>query len=534
MAQQTLTPDPTRPTSSPPPDRDGAVRVPAGLLDQLMTLVGELVVSRNELVDAVARVGAPELAAPSQRISHLTTELQDGVMRTRLQPIGAILAPLAALVADAAADAGVHVRLEVEGAETEVEGAVLEALRDQLAALVADVVAHGIDEPAARASAGKPADATLSIRAYHEGGQVHLDVVDDGRGTDRSGSDASQAAAAALEGIGGSLERWTTPGAGATARLGIPLTLAIIPALLVGAGPQRFAVPQISLVEVVRLDGERATTGIEEVHGAPVLRLRGQLLPLVDLTTQLGLPAGAGRSTSGGEAVSIVVLDAEGHTFGLVVDEIADSHEIVIRPLDGHVKGLTHFAGATTMGGGEVVLILDVRGLATAAGIVTAQRRAADRASARQSASGATPTSATDPADELLLVCAPVEGRRVAMPLGAVDRLERIAVADVESADGGEVLQYRDEIIGIVDLALHLGMGPIDRTAAPHVEAVIVTVDGAATAVLIGRVLDTAQSGFTPLTGGGPIVGRAVIAERVTDVVDVRQLVTEAGLGALR
>jgi two-component system chemotaxis sensor kinase CheA len=385
---------------------DSSVRVDVELLDSLMRLVGELVLARNQLVsrldDTTDTTKDSSLARSAQRLSLVTSELQEQVMKTRMQPVDAVWSKMPRVVRDLAKTCGRQVRLEMEGRETELDRSVLEAIKDPLTHLVRNAVDHGIEAPDVRKAAGKPVEGILRLRAYHEAGQVHLEIIDDGAGIDPQKIVAkaidrglvSQAQLATMtpreimhliflpgfslaakvtnvsgrgvgmdvvktriEAIGGSVDVTSRVGKGSTFRLTIPLTLAIIPALTIGCAGRRYAVPQVSVLELVRLSGEHARGGIELISGAPVYRLRDMLLPLVRLDEQLALvpfgSADADQQVDGERGGFIVVLHAEQQRFGLVVDDVLDTQEIVVKPLGRHLKGIPVYAGATILGDGS-------------------------------------------------------------------------------------------------------------------------------------------------------------------------------------
>ncbi|MFZ0199737.1 MAG: chemotaxis protein CheA [Candidatus Sulfotelmatobacter sp.] len=395
------------------------IRVGVNLLDKLMTLVGELVLARNQLLQIASTVEDTRLQAVSQRMNLIATELQEEVMKTRMQPIGNIWAQFPRTVRDVALGCGKEVEIEMEGKETELDKTIIEAIKDPLTHLVRNSVDHGIELLEARLQVGKPRAGRLVLRAFHEGGQVNIEISDDGAGlsgdrirkksVERGVVTAEQAARLSerevlnliflpgfstaekvtnvsgrgvgmdvvktnVEKIGGLVDQQSTPRRGTTVRVKIPLTLAIIPALVVTCAGDRYAIPQVNLLELVRLETDHASTAIEMVHGVPVYRLRGRLLPLVYLSRELKLGDVAGHSGSRDDAVNIVVLQADDRQFGLVVDEINDSEEIVVKPLRKQLKTVKTFAGSSIMGDGKVALILDVLGLAQRASVVNETR----------------------------------------------------------------------------------------------------------------------------------------------------------------
>ena len=527
---------------------DSSIRVDVDLLDKLMNLVGELVLARNQILQLTSTEQDTTLAAPAQRLNLITTELQEGVMKTRMQPIGNVWSKFPRVVRDLSVACGKHIRLEMDGADTELDKTIIEAIKDPLTHLVRNAVDHGIEAPEVRVAAGKSHEGRLLLRAFHEGGRVNIEISDDGKGIDvetvrsraleRGVITADQAARMGprevlnlvfvpgfstaetvsnvsgrgvgmdvvktnIERIGGSVDIVTDPGRGTTFKVSIPLTLAIIPALVVTCGEQRYAIPQISLLELVRLDGSSAGSGIEMIHGAPVYRLRGRLLPVVHLAEELGVEARPGERG----VVNIVVLQADDRQFGLVVDQINDTQEIVVKPLGRLVKDVTTFAGATNMGDGRVALILDVLGLAHRAHVVsTARERALAEA-------GTAETTTTDLVQTLLLLTV-ADDRRVAIPLSAVARLEEFDASTVENSGHDRVVQYRDEILPLVDLATTLGYG-YGSTSDSHVPVVVYNHHGARVGIVVGRVVDIVDQHVPPGTTS------LVIHGRVTELVDV-------------
>src|SRR5208282_5145455 len=392
-----------------PSAADRTIRLDVSLLDRLMNLVGELVLARNQILQFANRTEDSGLLLPSQRLNLITSELQEGVMKTRMQPIGNIWNKFPRTVRDLALGSGKQGRVEMEGQETELDKTLIEAIKDRLTHLVRDAVDHGVERPEVRQAAGKNPEGRLALRAFHEGGQVNIEISDDGAGLDqeRIRSKAIQKGLISaeqagrltdreivnlvflpgfstaekltnvsgrgvgmdvvkthIEKIGGTVDLQSKPGQGVMVRMKIPLTLAIIPALIVTSAGERYAVPQVSLLELVRVEPAAERNGIEMIHGAPVYRLRGRLLPLVYLNRELQVgsePSTAVEGDAGDvQAVNIVVLEADGRQFGLVVDFINDTEEIVVKPLSKHLKSISVYAGATIMGEGKEALILDV------------------------------------------------------------------------------------------------------------------------------------------------------------------------------
>jgi two-component system chemotaxis sensor kinase CheA len=494
--------------ASGPSAADRTIRLDVALLDHLMNLVGELVLARNQILQFANSTEESGLLVTSQRLNLITTELQEGVMKTRMQPIGNIWSKLPRTVRDLALDCGKQVRVEMEGKETELDKTLVEAIKDPLTHIVRNSVDHGIERPEVRQAAGKNPEGLLFLRAFHEGGQVNIEISDDGAGLnqDRIRSKALEKGLITadqagrltereivnlvlqpgfstaekitnvsgrgvgmdvvkthIEKIGGTVDLQSKPGQGVMVRMKIPLTLAIIPALIVSSGGDRYAVPQVNLLELVGLDREQARKGIELIHGSPVYRLRGRLLPLVHLENVLQ-PGKVNAEKTG--RVNIVVLEADGRHFGLVVDEINDTEEIVVKPLSKHLKNITVYAGATIMGDGKVALILDVLGLAQCSKILAEGRERLSDQAVEGMARDAN-------AKQKLVLFAGTAGARMAVPLSLLARLENIPGEQVERSGNQWVTQYRGQILPLIRVShaleerRHLPTGE-DLLNAPH------------------------------------------------------------------
>jgi two-component system chemotaxis sensor kinase CheA len=548
-------------------DKHGAIsesniRVDVVLLDRLMNLVGELVLARNQILQHAAQDGDSPVAATTQRLNRVTTELQEGVMKTRMQPIGNIWAKFPRVVRDLAKMCGKEVRLDMEGKDTELDKTIIEAIKDPLTHIVRNSIDHGVETPERRAAAGKDREGRILMRAFHEGGQVNIEISDDGGGIDVERVRAKivekgllpQEAAARLsereciqhifapgfstaaqvtnvsgrgvgmdvvktniEKIGGAVDVSTERGRGTTFRIKIPLTLAIIPALLVSCGGDRYAIPQVSLLELVRVEQENLAASIETIGGVPLYRLRGNLLPLVDLGAELGVaPPKLGREGSD-SAANIVVLQADGATFGMLVDEISDTEEIVVKPLGKQLKGLSCYSGATIMGDGKVALILDVAGVAARGGV----------AGAKAGARGGKHAEGEDAAEaekHALLLFRVGEDRRVGIPLSAVARLEEFPRSSLEQGGGRKVVQYRGEILPLCSVAEALGSYGTGSEDGP-LQVVVYSSKGRSIGLVVERILDIVAEAYAKKpAGGGALSGVAVIQGKVTDILDVEAL----------
>ncbi|WP_268932175.1 chemotaxis protein CheA [Nocardioides okcheonensis] len=533
---------------------DSTIRVDVALLDSLMNLVGELVLTRNQMLQRVATREDVELARTTHRLNLVAGELQESVMKMRLQQIDTLWSKLPRVVRDLSVQLGKSVELDMRGKETELDKTILEAVRDPLTHLVRNSIDHGIEKPDVRTAQGKPAHGTLSMRAFHEGGQVNIEITDDGAGIDparlrdkavsKGLMDRETAARLSdheavnliftpgfstaegvtnvsgrgvgmdvvrtnIERIGGAIDLSSEPGSGTTVRIRIPLTLAIIPALVVSAAGHRFAIPQVNLLELVRLDAAQAATAIESVHGSPVYRLRGRLLPLVDLRETLDLP-GVERETT-----YVAVLKADNQQYGLVVDDILDTEEIVVKPLGTHLRQLPLYAGATIMGDGAVALILDATALA---------RRAGMTPEAELGTLAAHGADASEDAASLLLVELG-DGRRAAIPVAAVDRLEEIERGRIERAGHHEVVQHRGQILPLVRLD-HVLHGDAGHQGLSTLQVVVCRQGEQQAGVVVNAILDIVEATLdarTPLdsTGGD---GSAVVSGHVTELVDIAQV----------
>ena len=543
---------------------DGSIRVEVDRLDSLMRLMGELVLARNQSIAHAAAAADPALLRASARLNLITSELQEVVLRMRMQPIDTVWSKLRRVVRDLGATCGKTVRLEMEGRETELDKTILEAVKDPLTHLVRNAVDHGIESPEDRLAAGKDEQGLLLLRAFHEGGQVNIEIQDDGAGVD-PGLVAAKARELGLVGaeelarmtereiinliflpgfstaatvtnvsgrgvgmdvvksnlekIGGAIDVQSVIGAGTTFHVRIPLTLAIIPALTVLCAGDRYAIPTVNLVQLVRLEGEQVRAGIELIAGAPVYRLRGDLLPLVFLGGELGVSEPDHTEPT---TVPIVVLQVEDRRFGLVVDAVLDTQEIVVKPLSSLLEHVPVYAGATILGDGSVALILDVLALAQRARVLSTGREPARDTAGHADADDRPETRSA------LLVASVGQARQVAIPLDRVTRLEAFPAASIEYVGNRELVQYGEEILPLVRLT-----GPLDGAGARVNEVVTVVVCstlGRAVGLVVEAILDIIEGGPASranLEGTG-LLGAAVVQHRITELLDVEQAVRTA------
>jgi two-component system chemotaxis sensor kinase CheA len=549
---------------------DHSIRVDVSLLDKLMNLVGELVLARNRVLQFTRADSDPGFVTTSQRLNLITSELQEGVMKTRMQPVGTVWSKFPRVVRDLALQCGKQVRIEMEGEDTELDKTIIEAIKDPLTHIVRNSVDHGIETPEQRLAAGKPAEGRLFLRAFHEGGQVNIEVSDDGAGIDvekvraraveRNLLTADQASRmgdhevanliflpgfstasavtnisgrgvgmdvvkTSVEKIGGTVDLQPRPGQGTTLRIRIPLTLAIIPALIVVTGGDRYAIPQVNLLELVRLEGEQARTAVEKIHDTSVYRLRGNLLPLVDLRHELALPP---REDEEGEdrddVMNIVVLQADDRQFGLVVEGVTDTEEIVVKPLGRQLKSIPTFAGATIMGDGRLALILDVLGLAQQARVVSAGRE-------RNAPTGTTSSAVSTDDTQAVVVLRVGSDGRVALPLSRVARLEEFPRDLVERGAGHDVVQYRGEIMPLIDVAAALGLAPAGSDSE-LLQVVVHSESGRSVGLVVEEILDIVEEHLelASVASRTGLLGSAVVQGRVTDLLDVAAVVESCGL----
>jgi two-component system chemotaxis sensor kinase CheA len=484
-------------------------------------------------------------------------------MRARLQPVGTVTGKFRRVVRDLATAMGKQITIDIEGEDIGVDKAVNEALRDPLLHLVRNAADHGIESPAERLAAGKPAMGTLTLRAFHEGGRVRIELTDDGRGVDpgrlvekaiASGALSVEEAAelsadealnlmflpglstkddvtnisgrgvgmdvvrSALELVGGSIDVSSEPGRGSVFRLNVPLTLAIMPVLIASIGSERYAVPQVDVQEVLRIAAEDMADTVHDVDGARIYRLRDRLVPLVDLAAQFDLdrPIGA-------ESLVVVVVETNRRRFGIVVDAIGDTTDVVVKPLTRAIRSIRMFAGITILGDGEPALILDVAGLASSAGITTTRDH--DDAERRVEPEDAT---------SMLLVASGADDSRVAIGMAAVRRLEQIASDAVERWGPFEVVQYRDGILPLVRVADMLPNGT-PTAPADVLHIVVCEASIGMVGLVVGRIEDVVARPAAAAGGKPPdrrgVIETLVVNGRVTELLDVEMLIADAGIG---
>ncbi len=548
---------------------DTAIRVDVSLLDKLMNLVGELVLARNQILQFISTQSDTTLINASQRLNLITSELQEGIMKTRMQPIGNVWSKFPRVVRDLALSCGKQVRLEMVGKETELDKSLIEAIKDPLTHIVRNSVDHGIESAEKRREAGKPEEGVLCLKAFHEGGQVNIEISDDGGGihpnkirekaiskglispeqaermserevlnmiflpgfstaekvTNVSGRGVGMDVVRTnIERINGTIDIQSKPGEGTTLKIKIPLTLAIIPALIITSGKDRYAIPQVSLLELVRQEETPSKRSVEMFQGAPVYRLRGRLLPLVYLNRELAVEEDPDHNS---DILNIVVLQAGDREFGLVVDEINDTQEIVVKPLGKQLKHVPIYAGSTIMGDGCVALILDVLSIAQQAHLIGESREhnlsEQDQLSLERSRNR----------QALLLVRSRDDGR-MAIPLSLVSRLEEFPLSSIEKIGGREVVQYRGSIMPLVHLSSiiserrqelrHLDVYA-NLTPSSMTQVVVYTKDEKNVGFIVEKILDVTHETLALQKAGcrPGISGTMVIQSRVTEILNLDQ-----------
>ena len=533
---------------------ESTLRVDITLLNRMMNLVGELVLTRNQVLQAAS--ADPKMTQLSRRLDMVTADLRESVMKARMQPVSNIFSKMPRIVRDVSQLLGRKVRLEMEGQETELDKSLLEAIKDPLTHAVRNSLDHGIEPPKTRIAAGKNPEGTLKLRAAQEGSHVVIEVSDDGAGISAEkirnkaierGLIAAETAAQLperellnliflpgfstaaavtsvsgrgvgmdvvktnVEKIGGKVELESRVGKGTTMRLRIPLTLAIIPGLIVRSLEKSFAVPQGALSELVHLSADQVATAIEWIESTPLYRLRGQLLPLIFLDRMLTAESG-GRPLEGRE-IFMAVLDADGRRYGLVVDGLADPEEIVVKPLSHVLKDIGIYSGATVLGNGDLALILDPGAIAARAGVAMTE--------AEQMQQGDAAMEAEDPhANEYLLV--EVAGRRAAVRLADVIRIEQVPVSRIEYIGLRPVLHFDGQLLPVEDAGALLDGIRSGTRGETQIIIVVCRDAGRQVGVAVSHVLDVAAGSDLYEAGTAQATsGVTLLKDRVTGIVDL-------------
>lgn len=547
---------------------NASLRVDVGLLDTLMNLVGELVLVRNQSLQFANNFDDVVFQNTVQRLDQVTSELQEGVMKTRMQPISNIWSKFPRVVRDLARQCGKKVKVEMEGKETELDKTIIESIKDPLTHMIRNSVDHGVETPEERVAAGKVEEGTIILRAFHEGGQVIIELEDNGKGLDperirqkvvekglKTRAEVDQISDAEaikmiflpgfstaqqvtnvsgrgvgmdvvrtnIEKIGGVIDLNSTPGEGTTVILKIPLTLAIIPALMVTCGHFKFAISQVSLQELVRIQGEQITKEIEHIQNSSFYRLRGNLIPLISLSDILKIPGSrlTGNIISQAKeqgklnqlAFNIIVLKADKQVFGLIVDDVNDTEEIVVKPLGRHFKDLPIYAGATILGNGQVALILDVLGIAEKGNLVS-----------QQAPEEVAMVDTIDQTKETILVFDVDQQGNMGIPLKLIDRLEEFSAENVEKVGANYVTQYRGDILPLIDLPGYFGT---PTNISDKLPVIIYTRNNRNVGLIVKDIKDIVEDEIIPekaIVRPG-IVYSAIIKGRVTEFLDVLRVI---------
>lgn len=583
-----------------------SLRVNINLLDTLMTLAGELVLSRNQLLQGVSANNTRATELSSQRIDMITSELQEAIMRTRMQPISNVFNKFTRVVRDLSKDLGKQIDLFIEGKDVELDKTIIEAINDPLTHLVRNSVDHGIESPDIRLSRRKPMTGKIVLKAFHEAGQVNIEITDDGNGidgdkiaevsvkkgliteqerntmsekdkinliflpgfstaqkiTDVSGRGVGMDVVKTnLDKLGGIIDIDSVVGSGTTFRIKLPLTLAIIPSQIISIGSERYAIPQVNLDELLRIPAAQVKERIEKVGNAEVVRLRGTLLPLLNLAQILGIEKTYVHPETGetlpdkrqtlsdrrsrnmdadmveipvdpdhmkarnpqdrryhsSSAINIAVVSAGSFKYGLVVDRLCDSEEIVVKPLGRHLSQCEGYAGATIMGDGKVALILDVASLARMGNLMTVSTKAMEKDALRAQV-GTDRTS--------LLIFRNNEKEQFAAPLNLVERIERIQTSDIEIVGGKRVIQYRGGTLPLHELSEVAKVQPLPER--DQHEVIVFKISGKEVGLLVSPPVDAMEVDLnidaTTLKQTG-IMGSIIVGDYTTLMIDMFEIV---------
>ncbi|MGA7682517.1 MAG: hybrid sensor histidine kinase/response regulator [Pseudolabrys sp.] len=528
-----------------------SIRVTVDTLEQLMTMVSELVLTRNQLLEIVRRHEESEFKTPLQRLSSVTAELQEGVMKTRMQPIGNAWQKLPRIVRDLANELGKKIELETHGAETELDRQVLDLIKDPLTHMVRNSADHGLETPEQRRAAGKPEQGQIRLSAYHEGGYIIIQVADDGRGLDSARIKAKAVAQGLvseaeveklteaqihkfifaagfstaakitnvsgrgvgmdvvrnnIDQIGGTIDVKSVAGAGLSFTIKIPLTLAIVAALIVEAAGHRFAIPQLSVIELVRAR-RGSEHRIERIKDTSVLRLRDKLLPLVGLSHLLGLDKDAGDISGG----FIVVTQVGSQTFGIVVDGVFHTEEIVVKPMSSKLRHIAMFSGNTILGDGSVIMIIDPNGVAQAFGSTDASQLGATETADNGTASA-------DETSTSLLVFRAGSTQPKAVPLSLITRLEEIDAQKIELSNGRHMVQYRGHLMPLITMSENI------RVKGEGAQPLLVFSDGSRSmALVVDEIVDIVDDNLHIQVGSdnAGVLGSAIVRGHATEIIDV-------------
>ncbi len=593
---------------SKPEQKPDNLRVNVKLLDSLMTLAGELVLTRNQLIQATASRKVKGIDNISQRLNLVTSELQEAIMSTRMQPVGNVFHKFKRIVRDLSKNIGKKIDLIIEGEEVELDKTIIESIGDPLTHLVRNAVDHGIEKPGVRIAAGKQETGTLRITAYHEGGQVMIAIEDDGAGiniervkekvltmglreasaldelsdkeianliflpgmstakeiTDISGRGVGMDVVNTnISKVGGTVDIDTMPGKGSIITIKLPLTLAIIPSLIVAVQEERYAIPQVNMVELVRIPAAKVKERIEKINSAIVMRLRGELLPLIKLTDVLGIKdryyvsdetgeqfldrrtltedrrqaqfaetarqvdtenlsfdpeqrASVDRRTSPMSAYNILVVSVGDYHYGLIVDQVLDSEEIVVKPVGTHLRDCECYAGASVQGDGKVALILDIIGISNVMNLRTVSKSVQEQALQRAESKILKDTQS------FLLACnAPDE--QIAIPLDLISRIESCKIKEIKITGGRKNIQYRGGPLPLFSIDEVADVGS-PGTDGPTCYIIVFSISGKEVGIIVSEIIDIISGTFMidEMTHKQPgIMGSAIINDEITLLVDL-------------
>ena len=556
----------TAPSPSPAPaaakDSDGetkesslanqSLRVNVDVLENLMTMVSELVLTRNQLLQITRSQKDTDIATPLQRLNHVVSDLQDGVMKTRMQPIGNAWAKLPRIIRDLSMELHKKIDLVMTGQDTELDRQVLDMIKDPLTHMVRNSGDHGIEAPADRARAGKKETGTIQLKAFHEGGHIIIQIIDDGKGlpmdkirakiiqnglatqdeldkmstqqiqqfifkagfstadkiTSVSGRGVGMDVVRTnIEKIGGSIELNSVEGKGSTFTIKIPLTLAIVSSLIVETAGQKFAIPQLAVNELV-LVSQTSENKIEILNDTPVFRLRNKILPLTELSSLLKLAKPATDELERFDRKYIIVTQVGGYRFGIIVDRVFDTEEIVVKPVPKILKSIHLFSGNTILGDGSVIMILDPNGIAKATGDIEADK--AEELSDKEASRGQQRTS--------LLLFRAGSGVPKAVPLSLVSRLENIEMSKVEMASGKMMVKYRDRLMTLMPFS-----SAVDIKSAELKPLLVFSDKDTSVGIIVDEIVDI-QEEYIDIqqgTSADGIMGSAILQGQATEIVDV-------------
>jgi two-component system chemotaxis sensor kinase CheA len=539
---------------------DSSLRVDLELIDRLMNLVGELVLTRNQIL--TNNHNDTLLTQTAQRLNIITSELQENIMRTRMQPIINVWSKLPRVVRDIAKMCDKEVVVEMKGEDTDLDKTIIEAIKDPLTHIIRNAVDHGIESPDMREAHGKSRQGKISLSAGHEGGNVIIEISDNGAGinigkvrkkalekglfsqdkldqmsdkdiqmlvfhpgfstaeqiSNISGRGVGMDVVRSnLEQIGGSIELNSIVGKGTNLKIKIPMTLAIIPALIISQSEQQFAIPQTDLVEIFRIEGEELFTQIEEVGNSIFIRLRGQLLPIVYLGQQLNLNIRPTNTDNGYKeklaCITVIVINIEDRQFGLVVDEVHEFQEIVVKPLSNKLKNSKVFRGSTIMGDGKLALIIDSYGIAQASSILDEYEHINKKESENN----------TSEENKVSLLVADIgQERRIAVELNKVNRLEKFAPSQVEYGSGYKVINYRDGLLRLINLCDDKSDHTIDNETG-ELKVIVLNSESNGLGLIVNNFMDIVDESiklhtWKPYPG---VLGSTVVQGKVTDLIDL-------------